>query len=919
MSKDDSQASRRRIQIVREVGEICKKQATDEEKRQLVRKQFRGNERTQALAQLEKMIARARECGDSSQVPNERNRRIDGVSLLGSEPVSSGGSSEVWKARDVSGDIVAVKIINSAYGHDEGRIQKEIEVLQSLNHQNIVRFRGHKVSSLGEHCIVMDWVGGKPPEKDRLSPSQVVKIGKQLAEALSHLHEKKLIHRDIKPGNIHLDHDLRPTLLDFGIVKDLAHPQTKTGESLMTERFASPEQKNAVKDIDCRTDIYSLGKTLEYVSNSKSSNSQVRQRLKAVIAKCLNEDRAKRYATAEDLRDALKSCRAARKSESAAPAADSDAALELQPKASPATELNNDCPPVAADRGLHEPAPILHRLHAVRGWLTNHLGVTLIATFVAGVIMGQLPGFWSEPEGGDVSGTVQSEQKPVFEKQWAEPAWNPAQALTHRLLCHSLRMGFVNSRDVVHIADNRETASTYLAEVESRLGDMDEEAFLQTGELFLATARSWLQEYDLDSAKTAAELLRTLVDACRKHEGSSHDLVELRSRALHELAIVYHGRLNPEEAEEQYVKALQSWTALLDETEMNPLDKEKWHADDSEWISGLCQQPIHNKDVHAGIARVFGYLGDYYCDKRSNEYALGTYLISLSIRNALVESFAEVSDVSDFATHVALLNAQHQQMRARHNLLRLAVRLWKREPRVAENCLKKLEVETDGSLLAALKQAHSELKNSRSEFLQRIKEQERATGSGHPDDLGHLEELIDEVRSDHLWHFLDIDVGLIATEAMPNPRGEPEAEPDLARLTGYSSELLDTAGFALPVDDESIGDNLTRKQRLMICHWQLMRIRNLIPDSMDGLQALSADDFKATAVTAVNEIRGDVPSGELPKPVFRIWAEVHYELAKQEKTGFDTITKFIRARPETLRTYESSQLLMRVEASAADN
>lgn len=102
-------------------------------------------------------------------------------------------------------------------------------------------------------------------ERGRLPWEEGVELVRQLAETLAHCHERSVIHRDLKPGNIILDTELdRPRVTDFGLARDrtLAQTMTATGDWLGTPYYMSPEQFRGERDLDHRADLYALGTIL---------------------------------------------------------------------------------------------------------------------------------------------------------------------------------------------------------------------------------------------------------------------------------------------------------------------------------------------------------------------------------------------------------------------------------------------------------------------------------------------------------------------------------------------------------------------------------------------------------------------------------------------------------------------------------
>jgi serine/threonine protein kinase len=172
---------------------------------------------------------------------------------------------------------------------------------------------------------------------DRREVERVLEVFEQAARALHAAHEAGVVHRDLKPANVMIREDGSPLLLDFGLAMaddfDL-ETLTQTGDVFGTPAYMSPEQlTRGTLQIDRRTDIYSLGAALfesltlkrpfaaltrEALFNLiltrdapsvRSLNPRVPRDLAVVVAKTLEKDRERRYATAEELADELKRVR----------------------------------------------------------------------------------------------------------------------------------------------------------------------------------------------------------------------------------------------------------------------------------------------------------------------------------------------------------------------------------------------------------------------------------------------------------------------------------------------------------------------------------------------------------------------------------------------------------------------------------
>jgi serine/threonine protein kinase len=162
---------------------------------------------------------------------------------------------------------VVLKVLRQMPGNDASigafdRFLQEYETIADMDHPNIVRIYDLGVSDDHAH-IAMEYLGGGDLRLriDRGVPDrQAVQYLRQIASALSAVHEQGVLHRDLKPGNIMLRKDGSIALIDFGLAKKakLDAEITGTGEIFGTPYYMSPEQGHG-NNVDERSDIYSLG------------------------------------------------------------------------------------------------------------------------------------------------------------------------------------------------------------------------------------------------------------------------------------------------------------------------------------------------------------------------------------------------------------------------------------------------------------------------------------------------------------------------------------------------------------------------------------------------------------------------------------------------------------------------------------
>ena len=179
---------------------------------------------------------------------------------------------------------VAIKVLHAAFSADEQlrkRFLNEAKTLSNINHPNIVKvldfYDGHEGL-----FIIMEYVSGIPLDeliKTKTGPipeERAFKIFAKILDGFQYAHSRKpaIIHRDIKPSNIIVDENDEPKIIDFGIVKIVDADKTDSGRTMAgtkigTAFFMSPEQILA-KEVDARSDIFSLGITLFIMLTGKS-------------------------------------------------------------------------------------------------------------------------------------------------------------------------------------------------------------------------------------------------------------------------------------------------------------------------------------------------------------------------------------------------------------------------------------------------------------------------------------------------------------------------------------------------------------------------------------------------------------------------------------------------------------------------
>src|SRR5436190_5878065 len=143
--------------------------------------------------------------------------------------LGTGGMGEVYQATDSKlGRNVAIKLLPAAFASDPERLSRfrcEAQLLASLNHPNIAHIYGLEESG-DTRCIVMELIEGETLQsrikKEPIAVDEALTIAKQICDALEAAHERGVVHRDLKPGNVMLTSDGAVKVLDFGLAKAMS-------------------------------------------------------------------------------------------------------------------------------------------------------------------------------------------------------------------------------------------------------------------------------------------------------------------------------------------------------------------------------------------------------------------------------------------------------------------------------------------------------------------------------------------------------------------------------------------------------------------------------------------------------------------------------------------------------------------------
>jgi serine/threonine protein kinase/tetratricopeptide (TPR) repeat protein len=253
------------------------------------------------------------------------------------EEIGKGGMGRVYKVQDTKvNEKIALKLIKPEIAKDKKTIERfsnELRLARKIRHKNVCQ-----MFDLGEEqgtqFITMEYVSGEDLRSSirrfgQLPIGKSIAITTQICEGLTEAHTQGVVHRDLKSNNIMIDKEGNVRIMDFGIARSLAAKGiTGAGMMIGTPEYMSPEQVEG-KDVDQRSDIYSLGVILyemvtgrlpfegdtpftvgvkqksEAPPNPKDLNSQIPDDLNRVILRCLEKEKENRYQSAGEVQTEL--------------------------------------------------------------------------------------------------------------------------------------------------------------------------------------------------------------------------------------------------------------------------------------------------------------------------------------------------------------------------------------------------------------------------------------------------------------------------------------------------------------------------------------------------------------------------------------------------------------------------------------
>ncbi|MEZ5360365.1 MAG: serine/threonine-protein kinase [Candidatus Zixiibacteriota bacterium] len=252
--------------------------------------------------------------------------------------ISGGGFGEVYAGynQHLPEQRVVVKFFKRVQSRE--KFDKEARILCQLDHPNISRVIDYLPD---EGAAVVAFIDGEDggnylKTKGALPENLYLNVARSMSKAIAYAHEKKIAHRDLKPGNILIDKNGQVFLIDFGIAKEIGGDATKTAYTALTPMFAAPERQAGDKDYNpFLSDIYEMGVTLfNFATNSLPYRNPVNPNfgewggkasevlspdLRKILLKATHPDPDRRYISAKEMADDFDKLKHAYKTKGSSP------------------------------------------------------------------------------------------------------------------------------------------------------------------------------------------------------------------------------------------------------------------------------------------------------------------------------------------------------------------------------------------------------------------------------------------------------------------------------------------------------------------------------------------------------------------------------------------------------------------------
>lgn len=259
---------------------------------------------------------------DAADEPLPGGTRIGDWRII--EPIGAGGMGLVYRAERADGAFemqTAIKFIRSRANRKLGkRLVLERQLLARLDHPNIARIIDGGTLADGQGFLVMEWIDGEDLTecRDRTADDgeRCVALFLEIAAAVGHAHQRRVVHGDIKPANVRIAPDGRVRLLDFGVARLITEVPEPENLGAMTPAFSAPEQRSG-EPASTQTDIYALGALLRWMLTGDPGSEQVTTdfrpldvprpaALAAIVDRAMAAEPAARYPSVSELTSDLR-------------------------------------------------------------------------------------------------------------------------------------------------------------------------------------------------------------------------------------------------------------------------------------------------------------------------------------------------------------------------------------------------------------------------------------------------------------------------------------------------------------------------------------------------------------------------------------------------------------------------------------